>query len=95
MSKKKEDVTESVAEVEAEVEAVPETLIYIGPTLPGILSHAMICRNGIPEHLQAVIIKCPAIRALMIPIEDLPHADKEYIDVLSQAVLKWAAKKEG
>ena len=95
MSKKKEDVVEQAPEVVEAVGAAPETLIYIGPTLPGIISHATIYRNGIPEHLQATAEKCPAIRSLMIPIEDLPHADKEYINVLSQAVLKWAAKKEG
>ncbi len=45
----------------------PERYMYCGPSLPGgLLQQHTIYKEGIPEHLNAIVEKCPAIKALFV-----------------------------
>lgn len=59
-----------------DIEPVPKTepapLIYCGPNLPkGILSQFTVYRGGLPKHLEPHFGKCPALKRLFVPVEDL------------------------
>lgn len=95
MSKKEiKRAEEPVTEVMAPVQGEPETVCYIGPTIPGTVQHAAFFRNGLPEHLEKAIEKCPAIKGLLIPISKLASVDNGPMEVLTKAVQEWAGVKE-
>lgn len=45
-----------------------ETVIYIGPTIPGAAAMNTIFNNGITVELEKVIKEMPAIASLIVPI---------------------------
>ena len=54
------------------------TLVYCGPTIPGVAKQFTSYRGGIPEALAAMpkfIIQILA--ALIVPLEDLPEAMRQ------------------
>jgi hypothetical protein len=47
-------------------------LIYCGPSLPGgLLRQHTVYRNGLPKYLEEHFKKCPALRQLFVPVEEL------------------------
>lgn len=55
----------------------PEQLIYCGPNIPGgVLQRYTVFKGGLPEHLNALFDKCPAIRLLFVPVADLARAER-------------------
>lgn len=52
-----------------------QTLIYIGPSLPGntLQQHATFT-DGFPIQVKAEIEKCPFIQELMVPVSNLAEA---------------------
>ncbi|MCM3141304.1 hypothetical protein [Brevibacillus sp. MER 51] len=47
-------------------------LIYVGPNIPGgLLMQYTVFRGGVPEHLTDLFEKQPAIRQLIVPVNDL------------------------
>ena len=58
-------------------EAVPETVVYVGPTIAGLASYGTIFNNGLPEGLKTAIEKMPAFRGLLVPLANLAKASKE------------------
>jgi len=55
-----------------EVEKAAEQLVYCGPNFPnGQLLQFTVFRGGVPDYLSPHIEKCPAIRRLLVPVEDL------------------------
>lgn len=53
-----------------------ETVVYVGPTIPGIGSRNMVLNNGLTEELKEAIEKEPAIASLIVPISELAAANK-------------------
>lgn len=70
-----EAVTEEVA-VETAEEKAPETLMYVGPTKPGIGIQNRVYTE-IPVGAQEAIKQHPIIRNLFIPISRYPEAGKQ------------------
>ena len=73
-SKKNTEVVENEPEAVVQAEKI---LMYVGPTITGVASHGMVLNNGLTESLKATIEKEPAIRGLLIPIENAAVALRE------------------
>ena len=94
MSKKKVDfMPEPESEVLEPVEEIkeaekPEAVCYIGPTIPDVVIHGTIYKDGMPEFVGKVATA--AFKALFIPVSQLPATDKHFVAALSKAVRKEA-----
>lgn len=92
MSKKKNDfMPEPEPEVLEPVEEIkeaekPEAVCYVGPTIPDVVIHGTIYKDGMPE----ISGKSAAFKALFIPVSQLPATDKHFVAALSKAVRKEA-----
>lgn len=53
------------------------TVVYVGPTVPGVANQNTFYSNGIPTPLTEVIAKNPAMGGLVIPLDQLPDAMKK------------------
>ena len=53
------------------------TLVYCGPTIPGVAKQFTSYQGGIPEALAAAQKQTPVLRALTIPLDQLPEAMKQ------------------
>nr|DAO39123.1 MAG TPA: hypothetical protein [Caudoviricetes sp.] len=73
-SKKNTEVVENEPEAVVQAEKI---LMYVGPTIVGVASHGTVLNNGLTESLKATIEKEPAIRGLLIPIENAAAALRE------------------
>ena len=51
--------------------AVPESVVYVGPSILGVAYHNTVYNNGLPQELQAAIEKEPAFKNLIVPISQL------------------------
>lgn len=51
----------------------PRQVIYCGPSLPSAfaLKQYQVFLGGLPEHVKKLADKCPAISALIVPVEQL------------------------
>lgn len=50
----------------------PVRLIYCGPNIPGgALQQYAVFKGGFPEYLNGLFEKCPAIKSLFVPVEEL------------------------
>lgn len=68
MSKKNNEKNETIKPKVTKVKD-SEPVIYLGPSLRnGMLQQFSVFNNGIPAYLAGDIEKCPAIKALMVPI---------------------------
>lgn len=50
-----------------------DQVIYCGPNLPskyGLRQHTVFL-NGLPDYVTALIAQCPAIKVLIVPVDDL------------------------
>lgn len=54
-----------------------ETVVYIGPTIPGIATANTIYNNGLPEMLLKEIEKCRPVGSLIVPVRGLAEARKD------------------
>lgn len=52
----------------------PGTLVYCGPTIPGVAKQYTFYRGGIPAALKTAQKRKPVLAALTIPLEQLPEA---------------------
>lgn len=57
--------------------AAPETVVYIGPNIPGVVRQDSVFTSGIPAHLAEKIKVIPAIEGLIVPLESFAAARKE------------------
>lgn len=55
----------------------PETVIYMGPTIKNVAIQGTVFEGGIPSELEEKARDIPAIRALIIPVKNLPKANAE------------------
>lgn len=47
------------------------SLIYCGPNLPkGVLNQFTVFQNGISKHIDSYIEECPAIKRLIVPVDE-------------------------
>lgn len=53
------------------------TVVYCGPTIPGVAKQYTIYTNGIPAPLSAAVAKYPPMGGLLIPLDQLPDAMKK------------------
>lgn len=58
----------------ASVKTVPVTVVYIGPTIPGVVTTNTIFNNGISNELQILTGELPAIKELIVPVDKLVGA---------------------
>ena len=53
-------------------------LMYLGPTIVGVIRHSTIFKGGVlPEKAKECVDQFPMMRKLFVPIEELPRAVKE------------------
>lgn len=52
------------------------TVVYCGPTIPGVAKQYTIYNNGIPATLAERVKGAPEIRGLVVPLDQLPEAMK-------------------
>lgn len=52
-------------------------LMYIGPTIPGLVATATVFNNGIPEAFTAKAQECLSLSELLVPIEKVAEKTKE------------------
>lgn len=55
----------------------PATVVYCGPTIPGVAKHYTIYKDGIPATLEATKEEKPALGRLIVQLEELPEAMKQ------------------
>ncbi|MCI2105406.1 MAG: hypothetical protein LKK00_01615 [Intestinimonas sp.] len=53
------------------------TVVYCGPTVPGVAKQFTIYKGGIPKPLAEAIRKNPAMGGLVIPLDQLPDAMRQ------------------
>lgn len=53
------------------------TVVYVGPSIPGVAKQFTFYREGIPTALAEAIEAAPAMEGLVIPLEQLPEAMKK------------------
>ena len=53
------------------------TVVYVGPTVPGVANQNTFYTNGIPTPLAEAITKNPSMGGLVIPLDQLPDATKK------------------
>lgn len=53
------------------------TLVYCGPTIPGVAKQFTFYRGGVTAGLKAAQERRPVLRALTIPLDQLPEAMKQ------------------
>ena len=55
-----------------------EAVMYLGPTIVGVIRHSTVFKEGIlPEKVQECIKQLPMMERLFVPIGDIPEAVKE------------------
>ncbi len=55
----------------------PKKVIYMGPTIRGVAVQGTVFEDGIPPELQKIAVHERAVNALIIPVKDLPRANRE------------------
>lgn len=64
-----------------------ENLMYLGPTITGVVRHSTIFKNGVlPQKVTECIEQLPMMRKLFVVTDDAPAAIKELSK--EQSVLK-------
>ena len=64
-----------------------QTLVYVGPTIPGVASHGMLFNNGISDTLKAAMEKESAFKGLVVPTQSLATA---LLDLQNKKGATWA-----
>lgn len=76
------------------VQKEPTTVVYVGPSIVGVVKQNTIFNNGVPKALAAAVEETPAMAGLIVELEQLPQALKQLrekrgaIYTLSQCVGK-------
>lgn len=75
------------------------TLIYVGPSLKTLQKYSVF-QNGLPAYVDEHIEKCPAIRGLLIPVDQLAAAEQSAKEmgskeaILSQTISDYAGSEQ-
>lgn len=54
----------------------PETLVYIGRTIPGLSRHTVFQAGQMPAHVEQMVKENERIRGLIVPVKELQTARK-------------------
>lgn len=55
-------------------------LMYLGPTITGVVRHSTIFKNGVlPQKLNECVEEFPAMKRLLVAMGDIPKATKEIV----------------
>ncbi len=54
-----------------------ETLVYLGPEIPGVISSGMVLNNGLTPQMKNMTEECPAFGRLFVAIGKVVKAKKE------------------
>ena len=55
-------------------------LMYLGPTITGVVRHSTIFKNGVlPQKLNKCVEEFPAMKRLLVSMEDISKATKELV----------------
>ena len=54
-----------------------ETLVYVGPTIKGVVKRDTFFNHGISEELKKAIKEKPVLGSLVVPLSHFPNAKKE------------------
>lgn len=53
-------------------------LVYLGPTITGVVRHSTIFKNGVlPQKLNECVAEFPLMKKLIVPVSDIATATKE------------------
>ena len=53
-------------------------LMYLGPTITGVVRHSTIFKNGVlPKKLNECVEQFPAMKMLLVSMEEIPAVTKE------------------
>ena len=54
------------------------SLIYLGPTITGVVRHSTTFKNGVlPQKLNGCVEEFPAMKKLLVSMEEIPAVTKE------------------
>ena len=54
------------------------SLMYLGPTITGVVRHSTNFKNGaLPEKVRECIAQFPVMQKLFVPLEEMPAAIRE------------------
>lgn len=53
-----------------------ESLIYIGPTMPGLMRHMVFIDGAMPSHVSQMIAQNHHLAGLIVPVSELQEARK-------------------
>lgn len=68
----------STKKYKAPVVKTQANLMYLGPTITGVVRHSTIFKNGVlPQKVKDCVEQFPAMKKLFVTMEDIPKAVKE------------------
>lgn len=76
---KTDPVPEAGTDAVAEEKTVKhEDVMYLGPTIVGVVRHSTVFKEGVlPEKAQECVKQLPMMERLFVPIRNIPEAVKE------------------
>lgn len=67
-----------MATIAKKKEESKENLMYIGPTISGVARYSTVYKDGIlPDKLKKCVESFPAMKKLLVKIDDMPEAVKK------------------
>ena len=69
MSEKRQAVPQQAAK--------KETVIYLGPEIPGVISTGTVLNNGLTPQTEKAVKEFPALKMLLVPVGNAVKAKKE------------------
>lgn len=92
-TKTKEVLTHSEEKVDKPKIApkVKQSLIYLGPSIPGVVRHANVFNGKLPASLEKAVSEFPIMRHLIVPVSEAATLTKELHKEQSAAVNIYAA----
>ncbi len=79
MSKKEltEPKTEAGTKGLGKAAKLPEDVMYLGPTITGVVRHSTVFKGGVlPQKALECISRFPVMERLFVPLKDMPSAMK-------------------
>lgn len=93
-TKKEEVVKASESKTKSRREEVQKAaVVYIGPSIKGVVSTGTVYNNGLPELLIKKAVEQPVLNSLIVPVSKLSEAKRE-LSVSGSALATIYAKVE-
>jgi len=81
-------------------EVKKETLVYLGPEIPGVAAVGTVFKNGLTKKLEEMTRELPAVKMLLVPVRNVVRTKKELekessvVKTCYQRVAEYAAQKQ-